>query len=42
MMLRYVTGDFEGAKWKAGEAEYLEWGSGGSTSTYGTAVRAKW
>jgi len=38
-MLRYVKGQFEGAAWKDGEAEYLEWGSGGSTSTYGTAAK---
>jgi hypothetical protein len=38
-MLRYVKGDFENATWKDGEAEYLEWGSGGSTSTYGTVAK---
>lgn len=38
-MLKYVEGRFPGSTWRPGEAEYLEWGSGGSTSTYGTAAR---
>ena len=38
VMMQYIRGDFSGAKWKNGEATYLEWGSGGSTSTYGTAA----
>lgn len=37
-MLQYIRGKFVGATWKEGEATYLEWGSGGSTSTYGTAA----
>ena len=37
-MLHYVRGDFVGSTWEAGEATYLEWGSGGSTSMYGTAA----
>ena len=38
-MLKYVKGNFPGSKWKDGEAVYLEWGSGGSTATYGTAAK---
>ena len=37
-MMQYIRGEFIGARWKRGEATYLEWGSGGSTSTYGTAA----
>jgi hypothetical protein len=37
-MLYYVKGSHVGATWQDGEATYLEWGSGGSTSTYGTAA----
>ena len=38
---KYVRGEFEGAAWKVGEAVYLEWGGGGSTSAFGTlAARA--
>jgi hypothetical protein len=32
------AGEHAGAQWSAGTAEYLEWGSGGSTSMYGTAA----
>ena len=35
-VLKYVRGKFEGATWKDGEAKYLEWGGGGSTSAFGT------
>ena len=35
-VLKYVRGQFEGATWKDGEAKYLEWGGGGSTSAFGT------
>ena len=35
-VLKYVRAKFEGATWKDGEAKYLEWGGGGSTSAFGT------
>ena len=34
--LKYVSGAFAGATWRDGEARYLEWGGGGSTSVFGT------
>ena len=33
---KYVAGAFGGATWRDGEARYLEWGGGGSTSAFGT------
>ena len=38
-VLKYVTGAFDGATWRDGEAIYLEWGGGGSTSAFGTRAR---
>jgi len=35
-VLKYVSGSFVGATWRDGEARYLEWGGGGSTSLFGT------
>jgi hypothetical protein len=35
-VLKYVSGSFVGATWRDGEARYLEWGGGGSTSAFGT------
>jgi hypothetical protein len=35
-VLKYVSGSFVGATWRDGEARYLEWGGGGSTSVFGT------
>ena len=39
LMLKYLAGSHEGSAWGPGEALYLEWGSGGSTATFGTAAR---
>ena len=39
LMLKYLAGAHEGSTWGPGEALYLEWGSGGSTATFGTAAR---
>lgn len=36
---RYVTGDFPGSLWGIGEATYLEWGSGESTSAVASLAR---
>ena len=37
-MLQYVRGEFASSTWDAGDATYLEWGTGGSTATFGTAA----
>lgn len=39
LMLKYLAGAHEGSTWGPGEALYLEWGSGGSTATFGTHAR---
>ena len=39
LMLKYLAGSHEGSAWGPGEALYLEWGSGGSAATFGTAAR---
>ena len=38
-VLKYVAGAFPGATWRDGEALYLEWGGGGSTSAFGTRTK---
>ena len=39
VILKYVTGAFAGSAWQDGEARYLEWGGGGSTSAFGTKAK---
>lgn len=38
-ILKYITGAFAGSTWTEGEARYLEWGGGGSTSAFGTKAK---